>query len=113
SAVALGNRAVALLGPAGAGKSTTAAAFARRGYPLLSDDVVPIWVRDGLFVVPPAYPCLRLWPASVAALYGAADALPPLTPTWDKRCLDLTQGGCRFQQHPLPLAAIYVLGERT
>jgi len=63
--------------------------------------------------VQPAYPQLRLWPDSVALLYGAADALPRLTPTWDKRALDLTENGCRFQKQPLPLAAIYVLAERS
>ena len=45
---------------------------------------------DGRVHVQPAYPQLRLWPDSVAMLYGAPDVLPPLTPTWDKRALALT-----------------------
>jgi hypothetical protein len=49
----------------------------------------------------------------VGLLYGEAAVLPRLTPTWDKRALDLTQNGCRFQEDPLPLAGIYVLGERS
>jgi hypothetical protein len=113
SAVAVGDRAVALLGPASAGKSTAAAAFARMGHPVLADDIVALSERDEIVRVQPAYPQLRLWPESVALLYGAVDALPRLTPTWDKRALDLTQNGGRFQQQPLPLAAIYVLGERA
>lgn len=60
----------------------------------------------------PGYPCLRLWPQAVHALYGASDALPRLTPNWDKRYLDLTANGYQFHQQPLPLAAIYLLGER-
>ena len=64
----------------------------------------------------PAYPRIRLWSTSVAALYGSPDALPrivPTHPTWDKRYLDLNQDGYKFQQQPLPLAAIYILGERS
>ena len=112
SAVAIADRAVAVVGPAGAGKSTVAAMFARRRYPVMSDDVVALGDDgDGPYVQPgPAR--LRLWPESVRALYGATEALPKLTPTWDKRYLDLTSNGYRFQNRPLPLAAIYVLGER-
>lgn len=113
SAVAVGGRAIVLLGPAEAGKSTTAAALCRMGYPVLTDDVAALVDRDGTIHVEPAYPQLRLWPDSVAMLYGAADALPRLTPNWDKRALDLTHNGYRFQHQPLPLAAIYLLAERS
>jgi hypothetical protein len=112
SVVAVGDRAIALMGPAEAGKSTTAAAFATLGYPILADDVAALVERGGTLHVLPAYPQLRLWADSVALLYGSADALPLLTPTWDKRALDLTRHGLSFQQAPLPLAAIYLLGER-
>jgi hypothetical protein len=113
SAVAVGDRAIALVGPASAGKSTTAAAFARLGHPIISDDIVALSEPPGgLLRVQPAFPQLRLWPDSVALLYGSEDALPCLTPNWDKRALDLTANGCQFQSQPLPLAAIYVLAER-
>ncbi|HUE89809.1 MAG TPA: hypothetical protein VMO26_27340 [Vicinamibacterales bacterium] len=113
SAVAVGHHAIALLGPAQAGKSTTAATFCGMGHPILADDIVALSERDGMLLAQPAYPQLRLWPESVESLYGAADALPRLTPTWDKRALDLAQNPGRFQQQPLPLAAIYVLAERS
>jgi hypothetical protein len=114
SAIAVGNRAFALVGQAGAGKSTTAAAFARLGYKILSDDVCTLSYAEGTFVVQPAYPCIRLWPRSVEVLYGRADALPLLTPNWDKRYLDLSSAGHEsFQSKPLPLAAVYVLSERS
>jgi hypothetical protein len=113
SAVAVGDRAIALLGPRNAGKSTAAAAFCRLGHAVLADDIVALSERNDLLQVQPAYPRLRLWPDSVAHLYGSADALPRLTPTWDKRALDLTQNGGRFQQQSLPLAAIYVLAGRS
>lgn len=112
-AVAVDDQAVAIVGPAGSGKSTTAAAFADRGYRILSEDVVTLRDRGARFLVEPAYPSIRLWPASVEALYGAAATLPRLTPTWDKCYLDLTQDKYEFQTHPLPLAAIYLLAERN
>jgi hypothetical protein len=111
-AVAIGERAVAIVGPAGSGKSTTAAAFAERGYRILAEDVVTLRDLGAEFLVQPAYPSIRLWPASVEALYGAADNLPKLTPTWDKCYLDLTQEKYQFQHDPLPLGAIYILAER-
>jgi hypothetical protein len=113
SAFVVNRRAIALIGPPQAGKSTTAAAFSRMGHPIMADDIVALSERNGVLYVAPTYPQLRLWPDSVAMLYGSADALPRLTPTWDKRGLDLTQSGYRFQRRPLPLSAVYVLGDRS
>ncbi len=112
SAIAIDNRVVVLVGPAGAGKSTTAAAFARKGYSILSDDVAIIDDHGLQFFVQPSYPRIRLWPESVRTLCGADDALPLLTPTWGKRFLDLTTDEYRFQTDALPLAGIYILEER-
>jgi hypothetical protein len=111
-AVAVDDQAIAIVGPAGSGKSTTAAAFAERGYAILAEDVVTLTEVGTSFMVQPGYPSIRLWPSSVEALYGAAATLPKLTPTWDKRYLDLTQENYEFQKQPLPLAAIYLLAER-
>jgi len=55
SAVALNGEAVAFVGMEGAGKSTTAAAFAREGHGVLSDDVVALTESAAKFVVVPAY----------------------------------------------------------
>jgi hypothetical protein len=102
SVVVVGGRAVALLGPAEAGKSTTAAVFALQGYPVLSDDVAALLDWQGRVLVQPAYPQLRLWPSSVAALYGSPDALPTLTPMWEKCRLDFTGAGYHFEEQPVP-----------
>lgn len=116
SAVAISGQVAVFVGRAGAGKSTTAAAFARLGYPVLSDDVAALRESDGDRIeVQPAYPRLRLWPQSVLALYGSADYLPrlvPTHPTWDKRYLDLAAGDYQFQSDPLPLRRIYLLKPR-
>ena len=113
SAVAVGKQAIALVGPAGSGKSTTAAAFADRGYGILAEDVLTLHDQGSAFWVQPGYPCIRLWPHSVETLYGAPDELPKLTPTWDKCFLDLSQDKYKFHEQPLPLAVVYMLGTRS
>jgi hypothetical protein len=112
SAVAFDDHCVAFVGSAGAGKSTTAAAFAKLGRSIVSDDIVGLVERDGIFHVLPAYPHLCLWPESVTMLYGSPDALPPLVHDWEKRHLALGESGTRFEDRTLPLRAIYILGER-
>jgi hypothetical protein len=110
SAVAVDGQAIALVGSPGAGKSTTAAAFAQSGFSVIADDVVAL-VEDGKnFQVQPGYPRLNLWSDSVRALFGSEEALPRITPTWDKRYLALGDNGFRFASKPLPLGAVYLLG---
>lgn len=112
SAVSFGDYSVAFVGWAGAGKSTTAAAFARRGDGILSDDIVALMEKETGFNVLPAYPHLCLWPDSVSVLYGSPEALPRFVPDWEKRRLSLGGQGARFEGRPLPLGAIYILGDR-
>lgn len=112
SAVAIGDCAIALVGSPGAGKSTTAAAFARSGFAVLADDVVALRGHHEPFLVQPGYPRLNLWPDSVRALFGSEEALPRITPTWHKRYMPLGKNGHRFASEPLPLAAIYIFGAR-
>ena len=109
SAVPVGDQAFVMIGHPGAGKSTMAAAFAMQGYPVLSEDIVPLFENGKTFLVQAGYPYICLWPDSVNLLFGSPEALPRIIPSWDKRCLDLTKNGYRFHQEPLPLAAIYIL----
>ena len=113
SAIAVDGCAIAFVGPSESGKSSTAAAFARLGYPVMTDDVLALSDQGNRFLVQPAYPRVRLWAESVSALFGSTDALPLITPNWDKRYLDLNGAGGLFQHEMLPLAAIYFLGRRS
>jgi hypothetical protein len=112
-AVVIDGGMIGLLGPQGAGKSTTAAAFARAGYPVAADDLILLEEHSGRFIVEPASPVLRLWPSSVELLFGHMDALPKLTPEWPKRALNLAQGEYFYQKEALPLAALYFLRPRS
>ncbi|HEV7589108.1 MAG TPA: hypothetical protein VGO40_13420 [Longimicrobium sp.] len=107
-----GGGAVLLCGAAEAGKSTTAAALAARGARVLADDVAALEEVGGALRVRPAYPHLRLWPDAVRALYGEAAELPPLTPNWEKRYLDLGAPGGAWHDAPLPVDAVYLLADR-
>ncbi len=113
SAVSIDGQAIALVGASGYGKSTTAAAFASIGFPVLTDDVVALSEADQSFLVRPGIPRLSLWPSAAQLLFGAPDALPrisPHDPNWNKLYLDLTADRYHFQAEPLPLGAIYLLG---
>lgn len=112
SAVSIEGRAVAFVGPPGAGKSTTAAACSKMGHSVLSDDIVAMEERQGCFYALAAHPQLRLWPESVKLLYGCAEALPRFNPECDKRGLRPGDLGTQFEDRALPLRAIYVLGDR-
>jgi hypothetical protein len=111
SNVVIGGRVVAFCGPPGAGKSTTAAAFAKRGYAILAEDVAALDDRGSVFFVQPGYPRVNLWPKSATALCGSEDALPAITPTWGKGYLALT-GPDQFHPAAAPLAAVYLIGTR-
>jgi len=80
SVVSIGDRSIVFVGSEGAGKSTTAAAFAQQGFAVLSDDIVALVEREQQFHVLPAYRCVNLWPDSVKLLYGSEGALPQIRP---------------------------------
>lgn len=119
SAVRIGQKAIVFSGPARAGKSTTAAAFGKLGHPVVSDDISALVEREQAFFVQSGYPRLCLWPDAAASLYGSSERLPRIAPEdginnrWDKRYLDLTSDGYRFQTQSLPLSAIYLLDQRA
>ncbi|WP_414544528.1 hypothetical protein [Nostoc sp. CCY0012] len=108
SAVRINNQAVAFMGGSGWGKSTLATAFHTKGYDVLTDDVMPIQVGTGQPLVFPAYPQFKLWPEAATSLGEDINSLSPIFPNGPKLSYKVSQG---FQQTPLPLQKIYVLGK--
>ncbi|MCF8049992.1 MAG: hypothetical protein K9L59_02060 [Desulfobacterales bacterium] len=110
SAVVFKNRAIALMAPPGHGKSTLAAAFAKRGHPVLTDDIL-VLVKDGnQLKIQPSYPQIRLLPVAVETLFGHREALPRLSrsnPNLSKHVLDLTGPDYRFAEEATILNAVY------
>ncbi|HYG46489.1 MAG TPA: hypothetical protein VD846_00975 [Allosphingosinicella sp.] len=107
NAIDLGGRAVAFSGHSGAGKSTIAAWFHDRGYPILADDVCVIGFDDsGRALAYPGIPRLRLWREALEASgrdAGAYDRSFDDTEKYDVPTLS------DAKLEPLPLAAIYLL----
>jgi hypothetical protein len=115
SVVAVDGSAIAILGQSGAGKSTTAAALASRGFSVLADDIAALIPDKKSFWVQSAYPRLRLWPNSVNAIHGSIEDLSLVSTNLDKRFIDLQikdREQWQFQSQALPLIAVYILGER-
>ena len=112
SAVAFKGKAIAFAGVPGAGKSTTAALFARNGHSILSDDIASLVERGRSFCVLPAFPYLNLWPEAVYMLTGQ-DKPASESPAVDKLRVPLESSGSRLEREALPLAAIYILANRS
>lgn len=106
-------RAVCFCGEAGSGKSTTAAALALRGLPVLAEDIVALTEAGGTFQAVPGYPRVCLWPESVRMLLGSEEALPQWTPVWEKRYLPLDGQRAAFAQGKLPLGVVYLVAPRS
>jgi hypothetical protein len=113
SGVELHGHAVCFCGDAGFGKSTTAAALALRGLPVVAEDIVAMEETGGEFRAVPGYPRVCLWPESVRMLLGRQDALPQLTPVWEKRYLELDGQRAKFTEAKLPLGLLYLFGPRS
>jgi hypothetical protein len=113
SALNICGRAVVLCGESQSGKSTIAASIALRGTPVLCEDVTPLRVRGDDYWVEPGYAQVGLWPDAVETLLGSADALPRLTPSWEKCFLPLDGHKAKFESAERPLGVIYLLAPRT
>lgn len=112
-AINVNGSAIAMLGDAGAGKSSLATTFARLNYAILTDDLVAIKEHRGSLMVQSGHPWIFVPPETVEALYGYEDALPQAVPPWPKKRLDLIGNGLRFQSEPLPLRGVYLIGQRS
>jgi hypothetical protein len=109
SAVKIGQQVVIFAGPPGAGKSTTAAAFARCGYTVLADDMVAMSLDSaGKAMVYPGFPQIKIWPSAVKGLGYNPSSLPPLFSGSRKRVLRQKEN---FPVEPFPLAHVFILEE--
>lgn len=106
SGIATPEGAVIFMGRSSAGKSSLAAAFYQRGYPVLGDDVIALNICNGRVLAFPGFPQLRLWPDMLSALEIATDSTLALRPKLAKRVLPVPDG---FDIQPLPVRAIYLL----
>ncbi len=113
SAVVVDDRVVAFLSGNRGGKSSLAGKLMQRGYPLLTDDILPVEHRDGQMVGRPSYPQMRLWPPEADYFLGSHEHLPLAHPRYTKRRVRVGPGSFgRFCDRLVPLSAIYLPEQR-
>ncbi len=98
--------AVSFVGDAGMGKSTLLAAFVKRKYSMLADDVTGVRL-DAEFrpLVFPAGSNLRLWADSASKLNRSVVGMQPVSPDFEKYYLPVDN----FCRAPVALRAVYEL----
>jgi hypothetical protein len=107
SAVAFGDRVIAFMGDAGAGKSTLAAHCLAAGARLVADDMLRVTLRDqGCPRVHPGMPILKLWQQAIEGLGRSSEGL---TAEWWRGDKFLVPFPAATVETELPLARICVL----
>lgn len=110
SAVEIDGEAVLFCGASGSGKSTLAAAFMRRGYQIMSDDVAPFDLSCDGGAILPSLRRVRLWADSAAKVEWDGQKLERCRPGLEKfsRTTDL-----RFRETPLRPGVIIYLRQHS
>jgi hypothetical protein len=98
--------AIALLGGCGFGKSTLAAAFLSRGYPMLTDDVLVLEFEGQTVLAHPSLPRVKLTPESAATVLNGRQAIP-MNRFTSKMIFELKAS--QHVAHVVPLRAVYLL----
>ncbi|MBL8133411.1 MAG: hypothetical protein JNL42_16240 [Anaerolineae bacterium] len=116
SAISVHGRAVLFMGASGAGKSTTVAAFAQAGYPVIADDICACHDQGGVLTVAPGHARVRLLQDAASALTRRPDgALIEVhgRQKWNVSFHSYPPGeGGIVQAAYLPIARVYWLAER-
>lgn len=101
SVIVFGDRAVIVVGHSGDGKSTTAAACARHGYAVLSDDLAPIDIAERVVSVRPTCGIVRVSDDASLAL--------PDAPHWKAAGKTAVRVDSTTYDAPIPVSAILQL----
>ena len=109
SAAVVDDSAIAFLSTNQGGKSSLAAAFMQQGYPLLTDDIVPVEERNDRFLARPGYHAMRLWPDQATYFHGIYEDLEIVHPEFSKRRIIIGHDNFgTFCSEEKPLKVIYV-----
>ena len=109
SAVIVEDRAVAFLSTNKGGKSSLAAILMQAGYPLLTDDILPLERYGEKFLGRPGYPQMRMWPDQASHFLGRYEDLGIVHPAYSKRRVPVGEDGLgTFHSEPAPLACFYL-----
>ncbi|WP_273851278.1 aldolase [Guptibacillus spartinae] len=107
SAISIAGKAYAIVGDSGAGKSTLASEFMKRGYDLLTDDIIPVIITsEGKPTVVPSYPQQKLWIESLRQFGMDSSKYRPLFDREEKFSVPLKNQFCNTS---LPLGGVFEL----
>jgi len=106
AAVRVADRAIAIAGTSGVGKSTALFACLSRGARLVTDDVAAVRFSDAeaAIAVHPGAPIVKLWPDALGHYGVSDDHSEPIRPAATKR-----QVTAPVAQDAIPLAALVIL----
>lgn len=83
------------------------------GYPLLTDDILPVVRQEETFLGRPGYPNMRMWPEQSDYFLGLNQNLGIIHPKLSKRYVPVGAGGFgTFSNRPQPLACFYLPQQR-
>jgi hypothetical protein len=104
SGIVVEQGAVLFAGASGCGKSTIAAAFHQRGYPVLADDICPIQITNPIRAMP-GTPFLMLWKDALLEI-AHISGLTRVRPELEKYIFPL---GTRFAGAGARLHTVYII----
>jgi hypothetical protein len=113
AAVAIDGIAAAFVAVSQGGKSSLAATLVQSGFPLVTDDILPVEYGDRQVCAYPSYPQMRLWPDRAKLLLGRYRHLPLVYPGCSKRRVPVGAGEFgQFCSDRLPLGCWYLPNRR-
>ena len=110
SAVVVDCGAVCFCRGSSPGKSTTAMQFLTSGYPLLTDDILPLGIRNGEVFGYPGYPLARIWPKEARHFFKSTQDFRIVHPHYTKLRIPVNdKENLKFSNTQMPVRALYIL----
>lgn len=107
AAVNVNGKAMVFLSNNAGGKTSLAATLTQMGYPLLTDDILPIRQTGDGFVGYPSFPQMRMWPEVAQHFLGEYEGLELAHPAYNKRRVPVSSLG-DFCSEAIPLDRIFL-----
>lgn len=105
--IEIDGKGILFTGFSGTGKSTLAAAFYKKGYRILADEICAInFSQTGIPIAIPSFPKLNIWKDAAEKLGLDISSLFPIRRKLKKYMLDVKE---QFSKVPVPVSIIYLL----
>lgn len=109
SAVKVDDKSIGFLSSNKGGKTSIAASLMKKGFPLITDDILPLDVNNNHVLSRPGYPTMRMWPDEAEYFLGHSEGLPLVHPKLSKRRVFVGSNGFgSFCDHILELQCLYI-----